>query len=40
MTGDPVATLRDAGVLAVVAVAFGAVAAWRITRGWARSRLL
>jgi ABC-2 type transport system permease protein len=33
-------TLRACGLLLVVAVVFGTLACWRISRGWARSRLL
>jgi ABC-2 type transport system permease protein len=40
ITGDVGATLRAVAVLAAVAVALGALAAWRMTRGWTRSRLL
>lgn len=39
-TGDPAAALRSIAVLLAMAVALGAVAAWRINRGWGRSRLL
>jgi ABC-2 type transport system permease protein len=39
-SGDTAATLRAAAVLLGIAVAFGALAAWRIGRGWSRSRLL
>jgi ABC-2 type transport system permease protein len=35
-----VSTLRAAAVLVAIAVAAGAAATWRISRGWARSRLL
>ncbi|WP_034594019.1 ABC transporter permease [Hamadaea tsunoensis] len=40
LDGDPVATLRSAGVLLALAAGFGALAAWRMSRGWTRSRLL
>lgn len=40
VTGDPAGTLRGVAVLLLVAVALGALAAWRMSRGWARSRLL
>jgi len=40
LTGDATATLRSAGVLLAAAAVFGAFAAWRISRGWGRSRLL
>jgi len=40
LDGDAGTTLRTAGILAAVAATFGAVAAWRIARGWGRSRLL
>jgi ABC-2 type transport system permease protein len=38
--GDPGGTLRACGVLLAVAAVTGTVACWRISRGWARSRLL
>lgn len=38
--GDAAATARAALVLVAIAVAFGGLAAWRIARGWTRSRLL
>jgi ABC-2 type transport system permease protein len=38
--GNAAGTLRACGVLLAVAAAAGAVACWRIGRGWARSRLL
>jgi ABC-2 type transport system permease protein len=40
INGDAATSLRGAGVLAAMAVLFGAVAAWRIARGWGRNRLL
>jgi ABC-2 type transport system permease protein len=38
--GDTAGTLRDVVVLAGFSVVLGALAAWRISRGWTRSRLL
>jgi ABC-2 type transport system permease protein len=38
--GHPAATLRACGVLLAIATGTGALACWRISRGWARSRLL
>lgn len=38
--GDAASTVRAAAVLAAIGVAFGALAAWRVARGWPRSRLL
>lgn len=40
LTGDVGGLLRDVAVLLVLGVAAGAVASWRITRGWGRSKLL
>lgn len=40
LVGDLSALLRDIAVLLLVAALAGALAAWRITRGWGRSRLL
>jgi ABC-2 type transport system permease protein len=40
MAGQLTGTLRACGVLMVIALAFGTLAAWRIGRGWGRSRLL
>lgn len=40
LRGQVSATLRDAAVLTAVAAAAGAVAAWRMSRGQPRSRLL
>lgn len=40
MAGDVGATLRAVLVLTAVACGFGAIAAWRIARGWGRNRLL
>ncbi|GAB4058746.1 ABC transporter permease [Catellatospora paridis] len=39
-TGDVAAALRGVGVLLLVALAAGLYAAWRMNRGWGRSRLL
>jgi ABC-2 type transport system permease protein len=38
--GHPGGTLRACGVLLAIAVVAGALACWRISRGWTRSRLL
>jgi len=40
LLGQAGGTLRAGGVLLVVAAVTGALAAWRISRGWPRSRLL
>ena len=40
LLGQAGPTLRAAAVLLVVAAVTGTLAAWRISRGWARSRLL
>jgi ABC-2 type transport system permease protein len=40
VAGDPATTLRGVGVLAAIAAGLGALAAWRMMRGWTRSRLL
>jgi energy-coupling factor transporter ATP-binding protein EcfA2 len=40
LLGQATGTLRAAGVLLMVALATGAFATWRISRGWPRSRLL
>jgi ABC-2 type transport system permease protein len=40
LIGQAGATLRAAGVLAAIGLAAAAVAAWRIGRGWGRSKLL
>jgi ABC-2 type transport system permease protein len=40
LDGHTGATLRACGVLLVIAAVFCAAACWRISRGWARSRLL
>lgn len=40
LTGDLGSLTRDVAVLLAVAVAAGAVASWRITRGWGRTKLL
>ena len=40
LLGQAGPTLRAAAVLLAVAAATGTLAAWRISRGWARSRLL
>jgi ABC-2 type transport system permease protein len=40
MAGNPAGTLRACGVLLAAAAVAGTVACWRISRGWARSRLL
>lgn len=38
--GQAAGTLRACGVLLAVAAIFGAIAIWRISRGWPRSRFL
>lgn len=40
LLGQAAGTLRACGVLAIVGVVMGALATWRINRGWPRSRLL
>jgi ABC-2 type transport system permease protein len=40
LLGQTAPTLRAAGVLLLIAAATGTLAAWRINRGWPRSRLL
>jgi ABC-2 type transport system permease protein len=40
VNGQAMGTLRAAGVLAAIAVAAGTLATWRVSRGWARSRLM
>lgn len=40
LLGQAAGTLRAAGVLLAIAGATGTLAAWRISRGWPRSRLL
>lgn len=40
LTGQTAPTLRAAAVLLAIGVATGAIAVWRINRGWPRSRLL
>jgi ABC-2 type transport system permease protein len=40
LDGEPIATLRCAGVLLSTAAVFGTFAAWRIARGWGRSRFI
>src|SRR5262249_44774085 len=40
LLGQVTGTLRAASVLLMVAVVMGTLAAWRISRGWPRSRLL
>lgn len=40
LSGNVGSLLQDVTVLLLLAVAAGALAAWRITRGWGRSRLL
>ncbi|MBF9132814.1 ABC transporter permease [Plantactinospora sp. S1510] len=40
LEGDVTAMMRANGVLLSLAVVFGAVASWRIRRGWGRSHLL
>jgi ABC-2 type transport system permease protein len=39
-SGDAGSSLRAAAVLLAIAIAASTLAAWRITRGWSRSRLL
>ncbi len=38
--GDVGATLAAVGILAAIGAGFGALAAWRMSRGWGRNRLL
>jgi ABC-2 type transport system permease protein len=40
LNGQTAGTLRAACVLVVIAIVAGAIATWRINRGWPRSRLL
>jgi ABC-2 type transport system permease protein len=40
LLGQAAGTLRAAGVLLAIAAATGALATWRISHGWARSRLM
>jgi ABC-2 type transport system permease protein len=40
VSGDTAMTLRSVAILAAMAAASGAAAAWRIARGWGRGRLL
>jgi len=40
LTGQVAGTLRASAVLAAIALAAGALATWRVSRGWSRSRLM